>query len=363
MSAMSQRTLVLLKPDTVRRGLVGNVLSRFEAKGLTIVALEQRHIDAAQADAHYAEHVERDFYPPLRAFVTSGPLVALVLEGDEAIEVVRAINGATDGRKAAPGTIRGDLSLSNRENLVHGSDSEESADARDRPLVPRARLSPRRGAGQTSPRWIWSSSSSRLCSRSPAGTSRSGPCRWSTANPCTADQHRASAPSRRSAVSPPAVTRSSRTQPEQGVGVCLRQGSSSETSRLGIEDRAGVRGEGDLEEPRLGQREVHVGAAGRPQPGDRARQRLLLARRVASSAVIAPASCAIAAAGHLGEQLVPVGEVAVGRVVRDPGLPGDLTQHDALGPARLREADRRLDEGGAQVAVVVGAHAVILTEC
>ncbi len=124
---MSQRTLVLLKPDAVRRGLVGNILSRFESKGLQIVTLELRHIDAAQADAHYAEHVDRDFYPPLRDFVTSGPLLAAVLEGDEAIEVVRAINGATDGRKAAPGTIRGDLSLSNRENLVHGSDGEESA--------------------------------------------------------------------------------------------------------------------------------------------------------------------------------------------------------------------------------------------
>lgn len=124
---MTQRTLVLLKPDTVRRGLVGELLSRYEAKGLSVVALEQRHIDAATADQHYAEHVERDFYPPLRAFVTSGPLVALVLEGDEAIEVVRALNGATDGRRAAPGTIRGDLALSNRENLVHGSDSEESA--------------------------------------------------------------------------------------------------------------------------------------------------------------------------------------------------------------------------------------------
>ena len=82
---------------------------------------------AKLADEHYAEHVEKDFYPPLREFVTSGPLVAAVLEGDEAVEVVRAINGATDGRKAAPGTIRGDFSLSNRENLVHGSDSEESA--------------------------------------------------------------------------------------------------------------------------------------------------------------------------------------------------------------------------------------------
>jgi len=124
---MAQRTLVLLKPDTVRRRLVGEVLSRFEGKWLTLVTLEMRTISTEMADQHYAEHVDRDFYPPLRAFVTSGPLVAAVLEGDEAVEVVRAINGATDGRKAAPGTIRGDLSLSNRENLVHGSDSEESA--------------------------------------------------------------------------------------------------------------------------------------------------------------------------------------------------------------------------------------------
>ena len=124
---MSQRTLVLLKPDAVRRGLVGEILSRYEAKGLRTVALEQRTIDAELADRHYAEHVERDFYPPLRDFVTSGPLVAMVLEGDEAVEIVRLLNGATDGRKAAPGTIRGDLSMSNRENLVHGSDSADSA--------------------------------------------------------------------------------------------------------------------------------------------------------------------------------------------------------------------------------------------
>jgi nucleoside-diphosphate kinase len=124
---MTQRTLVLLKPDAVRRGLVGQVVSRFEAKGLTIVAMEHRAIDAAMADAHYAEHADQPWYPPLREFAVSGPLVALVLEGDEAISVVRALNGATDGRAAAPGTIRGDLSLSNRENLVHASDSEESA--------------------------------------------------------------------------------------------------------------------------------------------------------------------------------------------------------------------------------------------
>lgn len=123
-----QRTLVLLKPDAVRRGLVGEIVRRFEAKGLTLVALELRTIDGAQADQHYSEHAERDFYPPLRAFVTSGPLVAMVLEGDQAVDVVRAINGSTDGRQAAPGSIRGDYSLSNRENLVHGSDSQESAE-------------------------------------------------------------------------------------------------------------------------------------------------------------------------------------------------------------------------------------------
>ena len=128
MSSPAQRTLVLLKPDTVRRGLVGEILGRYEAKGLTIVAMDQRTIDVEVADTHYAEHLERDFYPPLREFITSGPLVAAVLEGDEAVEVVRLLNGATDGRKAAPGTIRGDLALSNRENLVHGSDSAESAE-------------------------------------------------------------------------------------------------------------------------------------------------------------------------------------------------------------------------------------------
>ncbi len=124
---MSQRTLVLIKPDAVKRGLVGQILARFEAKGLSIVALEHRAIDATMADTHYAEHVEQPWYPPLRDFAVSGPLVSLVLEGDEAIAVVRLLNGATDGRAAAPGTIRGDLSLSNRENLVHASDSPESA--------------------------------------------------------------------------------------------------------------------------------------------------------------------------------------------------------------------------------------------
>jgi nucleoside-diphosphate kinase len=122
-----ERTLVLIKPDAVRRALVGVVLGRFERKGLGIVAMDLRTIDAATADRHYTEHVDKDWYPPLRAFITSGPLVAMVLEGDQAVAVVRGLNGATDGRVAAAGTIRGDLSLSNRENLVHASDSPESA--------------------------------------------------------------------------------------------------------------------------------------------------------------------------------------------------------------------------------------------
>ena len=116
------------------------MLARFEAKGLRLVTLQLRQVTGEESDQHYAEHVDRPFYPPLRAFITSGPSVALVVEGDEAIEVVRALNGATDGRKAAPGTIRGDYSLSNRENLVHGSDSPGVGRPGDRVLVPRAGL-------------------------------------------------------------------------------------------------------------------------------------------------------------------------------------------------------------------------------
>jgi nucleoside-diphosphate kinase len=126
-SSPDERTLVLIKPDAVRRGLVGEIVSRFERKGLRIDAVQTRTLDGEFADRHYAEHVDKPFYPPLKAFMTGGPLVALVLSGDQVIEVVRGMIGATDGRKAAAGTIRGDLSLSNRENLVHASDSPESA--------------------------------------------------------------------------------------------------------------------------------------------------------------------------------------------------------------------------------------------
>lgn len=122
-----QRTLVLLKPDAVRRGLIGQILARYEAKGLTIAAMDLRLVDAALADQHYADHVEQPWYPALRDFITSGPTVALVISGVEAIEVVRLMNGATNSAIAAPGTIRGDLATSNRENLVHASDSASAA--------------------------------------------------------------------------------------------------------------------------------------------------------------------------------------------------------------------------------------------
>jgi nucleoside-diphosphate kinase len=121
------RSLVLIKPDAVRRGLIGEIIGRFERKGLVIERMVLRTMDAALADQHYADHVEKPFYPPLKEFMTGGPLIAMVLTGDEVIEVVRGLLGATDGRKAAAGTIRGDLSLSNRENLVHASDSPDSA--------------------------------------------------------------------------------------------------------------------------------------------------------------------------------------------------------------------------------------------
>jgi len=125
---MPDRTLVLLKPDAVERGLVGTILARFEDKGLTIVALDLRTLDADTLARHYEEHVGKGFYDDLVAFMSRGPVVALVLEGPENTwEVVRAMMGTTNPRAAAPGTIRGDLGILFTENLVHGSDSLESA--------------------------------------------------------------------------------------------------------------------------------------------------------------------------------------------------------------------------------------------
>jgi nucleoside-diphosphate kinase len=126
--AMSDRTLVLLKPDAVERGLVGQILARFEAKNLRLVALDLRTLDADTLARHYEEHVGKGFYADLVEFMSRGPVAALVLEGPEDTwEVVRTMMGATNPRKAAPGTIRGDLGILFTENLVHGSDSLESA--------------------------------------------------------------------------------------------------------------------------------------------------------------------------------------------------------------------------------------------
>jgi nucleoside-diphosphate kinase len=122
------RTLILVKPDAFARNLTGEILARFEAKGLSIVALERQHLSVATAEEHYAEHKERPFFGELVAFITSGPLVAAVLEGDEhAVKAARQVIGATNPLEATMGTIRGDFATAIGENLVHGSDSDESA--------------------------------------------------------------------------------------------------------------------------------------------------------------------------------------------------------------------------------------------
>jgi nucleoside-diphosphate kinase len=123
----TERSLVLVKPDGVARGLVGEVISRIEAKGLRLVALELRTLGREVAEQHYAEHRERPFFGPLLEFITSGPLVAAVIEGPRAIEAFRQLAGATDPVKAATGSIRGDLATEVQNNIVHGSDSTESA--------------------------------------------------------------------------------------------------------------------------------------------------------------------------------------------------------------------------------------------
>lgn len=125
-----QRTLVLLKPDCVQRRLMGQVISRFEDKGLQIIAIKMIRVTPELSRQHYAEHVEKPFYPSLESFITSAPVVAMVVEGLEVITVVREMLGATSGLKAAAGTIRGDFSSSRQMNLVHASDSE-AASARE----------------------------------------------------------------------------------------------------------------------------------------------------------------------------------------------------------------------------------------
>jgi nucleoside-diphosphate kinase len=122
-----ERTLVLLKPDCVQRRLMGKVLSRFEEKGLNVIGLKMLQVTPQLAKTHYAEHVQKPFYPGLEKFITASPIVAMVVEGLEVIRVVREMLGATSGLKAAAGTIRGDYSSSRQMNLVHASDGPEAA--------------------------------------------------------------------------------------------------------------------------------------------------------------------------------------------------------------------------------------------
>ena len=128
LAPVTERTLMLIKPDGVQRGAVGDIIGRIERKGLSIVALELKNVGDALARAHYAEHQDKPFFGSLLKFITSGPVIAAVLEGPRAVAAFRQIAGGTDPvEKAAPGTIRGDLGLETQFNLVHGSDSPESA--------------------------------------------------------------------------------------------------------------------------------------------------------------------------------------------------------------------------------------------
>jgi nucleoside-diphosphate kinase len=122
-----QKTLVLLKPDAVQRGLVGELVSRLERKGLKLAGMKLVRMDDALARQHYAEHVDKPFFKGLAEFITSGPLVAMAIEGEDAISMVRTLMGETNPANAAPGTVRGDYAVSIGLNLVHGSDSPESA--------------------------------------------------------------------------------------------------------------------------------------------------------------------------------------------------------------------------------------------
>lgn len=124
---MSEKTLVLIKPDGVKRLLVGEVLARFEGRGLRPVALKMLHLTREKAERHYAEHAGKPFFPGLVDFITSGPIVAIALEGPNAIKTVRLMMGTTNPADAAPGTIRGDYALTMENNIIHGSDGPESA--------------------------------------------------------------------------------------------------------------------------------------------------------------------------------------------------------------------------------------------
>ncbi len=123
----TERSLLLFKPDTIQRRLAGRILTRIEEKGYKIIGLKMLRVTPELARQHYAEHVEKPFYPNLESFITAAPVIALIVEGPEAISVMRGMMGSTNGRESAPGTIRGDFGSSRQMNLIHGSDSPEAA--------------------------------------------------------------------------------------------------------------------------------------------------------------------------------------------------------------------------------------------
>ena len=157
MSALHERTLVLVKPDGVARGLIGDILTRFEKKGLSLAGLKLLNVDRATAEKHYAEHAAKPFFGSLLSFIGSGPVAVMCLEGNGAIGVVRGLVGPTSGLKAPGGTIRGDLALSGQNNLIHASDSPESA-ARELELwFKTGELLPHeKGSGSAARNWIYS---------------------------------------------------------------------------------------------------------------------------------------------------------------------------------------------------------------
>jgi len=157
LSALHERTLVIIKPDGVARGLVGDILTRFEKKGLSIAGLKLVNVEKATAEKHYAEHAAKPFFPSLLSFITGGPVVVMCLEGNGAIGVVRGLVGPTSGLKAPGGTIRGDLALSGQNNLIHASDSPESS-ARELELWFKASelVAHGKGSGSAAREWVYS---------------------------------------------------------------------------------------------------------------------------------------------------------------------------------------------------------------
>lgn len=157
MNALHERTLVVIKPDGVARGLIGEILTRFEKKGLSLIGLKLINVDGATAEKHYAEHAAKPFFPSLLQFISSGPVAVFCLEGNGAIGVVRGLVGPTSGLKAPGGTIRGDLALSAQNNLIHASDSPESAERELALWFKPGELLPHgKGTGISARDWVYS---------------------------------------------------------------------------------------------------------------------------------------------------------------------------------------------------------------